>query len=278
MLSLYLARSVDGQAADQPAEVVADRQAGRDRPDQPVQRPAAEPAGLQAGVLHEQQGEHHEGEGRAVVEAGLAREGIAHPVEIPGVHHLDQAGQHRVGRRQHGADQQRAAPVQTEQVAAGQAGTGDAHQHDRAGQQVGVEPGAVQRRQAQLEAGDEQRHQHGDLGQVLHPGRDLLEGLMPQAQALRPDRQAEAQADHRGGHRKPAQIGRAQGQDEQKRAEYGGPVDEAHGGGSGTASDKDSRCDSGDGSAPGCPANRSVGIGQCDGLVRWSKDGPSPCR
>ena len=52
--------------------------------------------------------------------------------------------------------------------------------------------GRVAQRHAQLQTADEERHQHGDFGEVLHPAGDVQEFHFPQADAELADQQAEA--------------------------------------------------------------------------------------
>ncbi len=221
---------VDRQLADQSPEQVTEAQARRHRPQQPVQGPVADPAGRQAALFDQQQAEDDEGKGGAVVEAGLAGQPVAHVVAVTRVVDLHQAGEHRVGGCEDGADQHGDAPGQPEEVMTERGDPGDAGQHHRPGQHVGALPGRVAQRHAQLQTADEQRHQHGDFGEVLHPAGDVQEFHFPQADAELADQQAEAQVDQRGGDRQPAQIGRCQREDQQQDAENGHPFEKAHGG------------------------------------------------
>ena len=62
------------------------------------------------------QAQHHEREGRAVVEAGLAGQAEAQAVLVPGVFGLDVGGEDRVGGGEHAAQQDRRPERQAQPV------------------------------------------------------------------------------------------------------------------------------------------------------------------
>ncbi|MNT26438.1 hypothetical protein D3C72_1620110 [compost metagenome] len=152
-------------------------------------------------VLHQQQPGDHEGKGDAVVQAGLSAEGEAHRIGVAGVAHLDQAGQHRIGGREDGSQEQRQSPVQPEEVMAEQRQAEDgAHQY-RAGQPPGGAPLRRAERQAQAQAANEQGDEHRDLHQPLQPLADPAQFVVPEAQSERTYGEAEEQVEGGGGNR-----------------------------------------------------------------------------
>ncbi|MCY1425410.1 hypothetical protein D9M71_411970 [compost metagenome] len=132
-----------GGVANALAHPVADKQAGRHGPQHAVQRPVEQPGAVALVVLQEQQAEDNEREGDTVVEPGFAGQSEAYPVVVPRVIDLDQARQHRVGRRQDRADQQCRAPGQAQQIMQYQAQPGDGHHHDRRGEAHRYAPDAI---------------------------------------------------------------------------------------------------------------------------------------
>ncbi|MNI62235.1 hypothetical protein D3C73_1175440 [compost metagenome] len=156
-------------------------------------------------MLDKQQPKDNEGKRNAVVESGLTGKTEAHGVVILGIVDLHQRGQHRVGRCQDRADQQRRAPRQVESIMQQQADTDDGQDHHRPRQPKSHAPFAVPQRQAQLEATDEQRKEHRDFRQVLHPVGGILDIQPEPAQARWPDDHPQRQAHGGGGHRHPAQ-------------------------------------------------------------------------
>ncbi|MNF88225.1 hypothetical protein D3C84_707140 [compost metagenome] len=194
------------QAPNDTAHDVADQQAGRHRPQQALERPVIEPGGrITAALLDKQQPQDHEGKRYAIVEPGLPGQTEAHGVVVLGIVDLHQRGQYRVGRGQNRADQQGRPPRQVEGVMQQQADTNDAQDHHRSREPKSHAPFAVPEGQAQLESTDEQRKEHRDFRQVLHPIGGILDVQPQPAQTRRPDGHPECQAHGRGGHRHPAQ-------------------------------------------------------------------------
>ena len=119
---LVRAAQVEHELADRGAEDRADADADGHRPDHVDRDPA--PAEAAELVQAEQaEAEHHERKGGAVVEAGLAGEGEAQAVAVARLGDLHVGGEHRVGRRQDAAEQDRGAERQAEGE---HADTGDA--------------------------------------------------------------------------------------------------------------------------------------------------------
>ena len=162
-------------------------------------------------MLHEQQAEDHKRKGAAIVQPRFAGQTEAQRVVVLGIVDLNQTRQHRIGRRQDRAHQQRHPPRQIKQVMQQQPGAEDGQQHDRAGQAEGDAPGAMLERQAQFKAADKQRKQHCHFGQVLHPARRPLDVQVQQVHTEGADGDAEQQAHRRSGDRHPAQVGGREG-------------------------------------------------------------------
>ena len=157
-----------GQPTDAAAHPVTGEQTDWHCPEQTVQHPIGQSAGLRVG-LQQQQAENHERERDAVVEPGFSGKTKAYAVDIPCVVDLHQSGQHRVGRCQHRPDQQRRPPRQLQAPVQQHADPGDGHDHHRARQPERNPPTLVAQRQTQLQPADKQRKQYRHFREVLHP-------------------------------------------------------------------------------------------------------------
>ena len=163
---LVRATQVEDDPGDELAQQRADRQAADDGPDQVHRHPA--PAGGAELVEPEQaQPQHDEREGGAVVQARLAGEGEPQAIPVRRVRHLDVGGEHRVGRRQDRAEEDRGPPRQAEPHHAGDRDQADRHRHRAGGEAHRQFPECVAQADAELQAGREERDDHRDLGEPL---------------------------------------------------------------------------------------------------------------
>ncbi|MNN55939.1 hypothetical protein D3C81_1708440 [compost metagenome] len=83
----------------------------------------------------------------------------------------------------------------------------DADQHHRPRQVEGAPPSAVMQGQAQLQATEEQRKQHSDFGEVLHPAARLAQVQMKKTQPRCAQADTQGKAHHGRSHRDPSQVG-----------------------------------------------------------------------
>ncbi len=104
----------------------------------------------------------------------------------------------------------------------------DADQHHRPRQKKGAAPTAVVQGQAQFQATKEQRKQHRNLCEVLHPPARLAQVQLKNTQprCTQPDTQGKTH--YRRGHRDPAQVGGSECEQQQDCAQHGEPDDEGH--------------------------------------------------
>ena len=136
------AAQVEHELADRGAEDGADADAGGHRPEHVDREPA--PAEAADVVQPEQaEAEQHERKGGAVVEAGLAGEGEAEPVAVARLGDLHVGGEHRVGRREDAAEQDRGAERQAEREHADAGDQRHRHQHRQDRQAQRQQPAAV---------------------------------------------------------------------------------------------------------------------------------------
>jgi hypothetical protein len=172
--------------------------------------------------------EHHEGEGGAVVEAGLAGQAEAHGLGVTCALDLDVGGEHGVRRREHGAEQHGGAEREAEQGDADDGDRGDRQDHGDEGEAERRAPPAVAQRHAQLEAGGEQRDDHGDLAEPLerHGVGDRVE--VDHAGGVRPEQRTGAEVQHRRAEREPLHGRAGERHHDEQRAEDEEPREERH--------------------------------------------------
>ena len=191
-----------------------------------------EPAPAEAAdvVQPEQaEAEQHQREGGAVVQPGLAGQREAEAVAVAGLGHLHVGGEHRIGRREDAAEQDRRAERQAERehADAGDQRHGDEHRQDRQAQRQ--QPAAVAKAGAHLQARAEQRQQDDDLGELLERlGLGARRERGP-AEPERADRRADGEVQHRGAERQPRQQRIAERHDDQQQADDGRPDGDFHG-------------------------------------------------
>ena len=210
---------IDDRAAHAEAEQPADRQPTADGP-QHVDRPPA-PAPIAQVVQRQQaQAEHDERERRAVVQAALAGQAEAQAVAVAGFVDLHLRGQHRVGRREDGAEQHGRAERQFEQPVADRGDGAYRRQHRDRRELHRDAPTSIRERQFELEAGREERDQHRDLGQPFDQVRVAQRVQLHQVEAGRADAPADRQVQHRRTQRQPRDERAAHRHRDQQHADH----------------------------------------------------------
>ena len=157
---------VDHQPAEEHADGGADRQAADQRPCHVECQPV--PAAIsQVAQAHQAESEHDERVGGAIIEPAFAGEAEAQAVAVGRVVELDVCRQHRVGRRQDAAEQDRYADWQGQKPVADGGDQADRHQHGNRGQPHRQPPLSAPRVEAKLHADRKQRNEQRDFGDAF---------------------------------------------------------------------------------------------------------------
>ena len=221
------AAQIEHELADRGAQCRADRDATGHAPDHVEREPA--PAAVADVVQPEQtQAEQHHRKRSAVVEAGLAGEGEAQAIAVARLGHLHVGREHRVGRREDAAEQDRRAERQAEREHAEARDQRDRDQHRDDRQSHRQQPAPVAEARAHLQTRAEQREQDHDFGEPLEPLGMRSRGERSPAEPERAHGNAGKQVQHRGAERQAREQGIAERHDDQQEADDGRPRGDFH--------------------------------------------------
>ena len=132
-----------------------------------VDRNPAPEASAQFVEPQQAKAKHQKGKCRSIVQAGLAGQREAKTVPVEWVLDLHVRGEHRIGRRQNCAHDYPDAPGQAQYRNDRRCDERDSNGHRSDRQANGDKPPGIKERNAQFEAGCEQRHDNGKLGDTF---------------------------------------------------------------------------------------------------------------